>query len=72
MKIILWGLSYLDIKTTIRMQKTHYKNFWWEHIKNKSYKSFLGNREQKAVFLVVSQLVVHFGTIFCMPNWVHK
>ena len=32
-----------------------------KHIKNKSCKSYLCNREQKAVFLVVSRSDVQFG-----------
>ena len=44
----------LDVKTTFRLQKTHCENVWWKHIKNESCKYYLGNKEQKGMFLVVS------------------
>ena len=37
------------------------KNFWWKYNKYESCKSYLGNKEQKAMFLVVSRLYVHFS-----------
>ena len=62
---IVWKLFFeehliLDTKTTVRLQKPHCKNFWWKHI-NKSCKSCLGNKKQKAMFLVMSWSDVHFG-----------
>ena len=51
----------LDIKTTIRLQKPHCKNFGWKYICNESCKSCLGDKEQKAMLLVVSRSDVHFS-----------
>ena len=45
----------LNVKTTIRLQKPHFVNFWWKHIKNESFKWYLDNNEQKAGFLFVSR-----------------
>ena len=45
----------LDVKTTFRLQKSHWVNVCWKHIKNESCKRYLGNKKQKAMF------VVHFG-----------
>ena len=56
-----------NIKTKLSLQK--------RHIKNESCKSYLGNREQKAIFLVVPQSDVHFSferLFFCVPNGVRK
>ena len=50
----------LEVKTTFRLQKPHCENVWWKHIKNESWKCYLGNREQKLMFLVVSRSDVHF------------
>ena len=63
---VFWKLPFeehliLDVKTTSRLQKPHCENFWWKHIKNESLKFHLGNKEQKAIFLVVSRSDVHFG-----------
>ena len=62
----LWKLFFqehliLDVKTTFRLQRPHCENFCWKHIKNESCKYYLGNKEQKAMFLVVSLSYVHFG-----------
>ena len=52
----------LDVKTTFRLKKSHIaKNFWWKQVKNESRKCYLGNKEQKAIFLVVSRSDVHFS-----------
>ena len=75
----LWKLFFekhliLDVKTTLRLQKPHCGNFWWKHIKNESCKCYLGNKEQKAMFLVVSWSEVHFSferTFFCVPDGGH-
>ena len=37
------------------------KNFQWKYIKNENHKSYLGNNEQKAMFLVVSWSDAHFS-----------
>ena len=50
----------LDVKTTLRLQKPYWDNFWWRNIKNEGCKCYLGNEDQKGMFLVVSQLDVHF------------
>ena len=63
----LWKLFFkkyliLDVKTTFRLKKSHIaKNFWWKQVKNESRKCYLGNKEQKAIFLVVSRSDVHFS-----------
>ena len=52
----------LDVKTTFRLKKSHIaKNFWWKQVKNESRKCYLGNKEQKAIFLVVSRSDLHFS-----------
>ena len=61
----------LDVKTTFRLQKACCEHFWWKHIKNEGCKCYLVNKEEKAMFLVVSQLDVYFGfelPIFCVPD----
>ena len=62
----VWKLFFetrliLDIKTIIRLQKTHRKFFWWKNIKNESRKSNLDNEEYKAMFSVVFWSDAHFG-----------
>ena len=59
MKIVLSEASYFRRWNNI--QKAHSENFWWKHIKNESCKCYLGNKEQKAMFLVVSRSNLHFG-----------
>ena len=51
----------LDVKTTFRLQKHHFENISQKHIKNESCKCYLGNNEQKTMFLVVSQSDAHFS-----------
>ena len=63
----------LDIQTTFRVQKFYCKNFRWKYIKNERCKSHLGNKEQKAIFLVVSRSDVYFGILrarifYCKPD----
>ena len=60
--------TLLEVKATFRLQKPHCKNFWWKHIKNVSTKCYLGNKEQKAVFLVVPRSDVHFDFGTCAPE----
>ena len=70
-KLLFEAHLILDIKTTIRLQKPHCKGFWWEVIWNKSCKFLLEQKEQKAMFLVVSRSDVHFGfdhSFFVCPN----
>ena len=63
MKIILSEVSYYRYKKN-RPQKLHCKNFRWECIENEYQKSYLGNKEQKAKFPVVSQSDAHsFGSL---------
>ena len=59
----LWNTFFqehliLDVKTTFRLKGLIAKT---SHIKNESCKCYLGNKEQKAMFLVVSRSDVHFG-----------
>ena len=61
MKIVLPGASYLVKPIFRRLQNPHCENFWWKHIKSESCNYYLGNKEQKAMFLVVSESDVHFG-----------
>ena len=46
----------IDVRITFKQQKSHWVNFWWKHIKKESSKGYLGNKEQKAMFLVVSNM----------------
>ena len=65
---------FLYIQTT-RLQKFHLKSFPWKYIKNENHRSYLGNKEKKAMFLVV--FLIRCALWFCVsefwfPNWVHK
>ena len=45
--------------------------------KNRSCKCYLGNKDQKAMFLIVSSSAVLFGfgfehPLFCVPDWTYK
>ena len=74
MNIILAHLI-LDIQTKFRPQKPHGRNIWWTYVKNKIFKSYLGKKEQKLIFLVVSWSDVDFGFLrqfFCLSNQVRK
>ena len=57
-------MEILDIQTTLTLQKPLCKYFWWNCNKNKSYKPYLGNKEQKWLFLVVSLSDVHIDFDF--------
>ena len=59
---------------SLRDIKYHWVNFWWKHIKKESYKGYLGNKKQKAMFLVVSNMctLVLRGPFNCMPDWGFK
>ena len=50
-----------NIQTTFRLKRPYCENFWWKHIKNESCKYYLGNKEPKAMFLILSGSDVHFG-----------
>ena len=68
----VWKLFFethliLNIQTTFTLQKAHWKNFWWNYNKNESCKPYLGNKEQKLLFLVVSQLDLHIEFDFARP-----
>ena len=58
MKIIEEHLV-LDIKTTIRLQKLHCKNFWLKNVCNERGNSCFDDKEQKARFMVVSRSDLH-------------
>ena len=61
----------LDFKTTFRLQKPHWESFLRKTINNESFKCYLFNKEQKAMFLVVSRSEVYFGfehPFFCVPK----
>ena len=56
----VWELFFethfiLAIEATFTPQKPYCKNFWWNYNKNENWRSYLGNREQRLLFLVVSQ-----------------
>ena len=60
----VWELFFethfiLAIQATFTLQKRYCKTFWWNNNKNESWKPYLGNREQKLLFLVVSQSDVY-------------
>ena len=62
--LALWKLFFekhliLDVKTTLRLQKPHCENIWT--LKIKVISAHLGNKEHKAMFLVVSRSDVQFG-----------
>ena len=62
--LLVWALFFethliLDIQIKFTLQKSYCKNFWWNYNKNESWKPYLGNREPKLLFLVVSQPDVH-------------
>ena len=50
----------LDVKIAFRLQKHHCENISQKRIKNESCKCYLGNNEQKTMFLAVSQSAAHF------------
>ena len=65
---LIWDISN-NVHT---LQNPHCKNIWWNYNKNESFKSYLGNKEQKLLFLVVSQLdlpiEIDFAPVFfCVP-----
>ena len=50
-----------SLRRIFGLEKPHYEKFWSNLIKNESCKCYLGNKEQRAMFLVVSRLNLHFG-----------
>ena len=66
---LIWDISN-NVHT---LQNPHCKNIWWNYNKNESFKSYLGNKEQKLLFLVVSQSDMHIDfhflrSFFCAPD----
>ena len=57
----------LDIRATFTLKNPNCKNFWWNYNKSESYKPYLGNKEQKLMFLVVCQSDVHIEFDFVSP-----
>ena len=58
--------SLRDIQTIIRPQMLRCKKFRWKCIKNESRKSYLGDKEQKAMYPVVSRSDTHLtSNFFC-------
>ena len=60
MKIFLWEAFFQ------RLQKFCCRNCQWKYIENENHKFYLGNKEEKLIFLVVSWLDAHFsfGSLF--------
>ena len=54
--VCVWSMRIiiLDIQATFTQQKPYCKNFWWIYIKNARCKPYLGNKEEKKLFLTVS------------------
>ena len=68
----VWKLFFethliLDIQTKFPMQKPHCKILWWNYNENESCKSYLSSKEQKLLFLVVSQSEVQINFDFALP-----
>ena len=68
----VWKLFFethliLDIRATFTLKNPNCKNFWWNYNKSESYKPYLGNKEQKLMFLVVCQSDVHIEFDFVSP-----
>ena len=72
MKIILWEAAYFKHSHNTCVAARNNKS--WKCIKNKKYKSYLGHKEQKSVFPVLSgpwrTLVLH--AVFCVYDRVQK
>ena len=51
----------------LKLQKSNYKTFRCKYIKNESFKSYLSNKEQKAMFPLVFWSDAHFSfaRLFC-------
>ena len=70
MKTVYWQVSYLRYSnkhsdSCMKLQKSHCKNFWWSqvtsHKSNERHKFYLGSKEQRTMFAVVSRSGAHFG-----------
>ena len=70
MKTVYWEASYLKYSnkhsdSCMKLQRSHCKNFWWSQVtslkSNERHKFYLGNKEQRAMFAVVSRSGAHFG-----------
>ena len=62
----VWTLFFerqliLDIGNNTQTTKPYCKNFRWKYNKNGNYKSYIGYKEQNAMFPVVSRSYAHFG-----------
>ena len=75
----LWKLFFeahpiLDVKTTFQQQKSHCVNFRRKHIKKESCNGYFGDKEQKAMFRVVSDKCILDlrGPFNYVPDWVRK
>ena len=60
-KLFLDSHLILDIQITFTLQTSHFQSFWWKHIENENYKSYLVNRKQKTMLLLVFRLDAHYG-----------
>ena len=55
----------VDVKTTFKLQRSQWKNFWWKHMKNESCKWYLGNVSSCAS---IGGAIWFWAAIFCMPD----
>lgn len=70
---IFWEASYFrhlkkTLGTYLKLQKLHCKNVRWKCIKNKSWKSYLGNKQQNATFHFVGKRSLAIGTFRARSN----
>ena len=59
MRIILSDASYFRHSNKIHCTKASFRKYLWNYNKNENYKPYLGNKEQKLLFLVASQSDMH-------------
>ena len=57
----------LDIQTTLTLQRSHCKDFWWNYNKNESCMLYVGKKEQQWLFLVSSLSEMHIDFDFARP-----
>ena len=68
-KIILWDTSYFRTETTLTLQKSRYKNFWWNY---ESSMPYISNKREKWLFLVFPLSDMHIHWLwFCGPFLLH-
>ena len=68
-KIVFWETSYCRHWNNTQTTKASLRRLF--HIKNEGCKCRLGNKEQKAMFIVASRSDMQFGfehPFFCVPN----